>query len=203
MCDLTNTYFEGVAAGVPKAARGRNKEKRSDCPLVTLAMVLDGSGFVRKSCIFAGNASEPATLKDMLSGMSAPPGAAVVMDAGIATEANLAWLKTHGYHYVVVIVKLFVAWPVKFKEPFCLPDSPPFDGLLSYRADADSSEPPRRVASSAWHRSNAGDSAVWLPHRRLFGCEVMTHPNQRGAAPGSRSRLRYGDVNGCTRGQSR
>ena len=101
-CDLTNTYFEGVAAGVPKAARGRSKEKRSDCPLVTLAMVLDGSGFVRKSGIFAGNASEPATLKDMLSGMSAPPGAAVVMDAGIATEANLAWLKTHGYHYVVV-----------------------------------------------------------------------------------------------------
>jgi transposase len=100
--DLTNTYFEGNAAGTPKAARGRSKEKRSDCPLVTLAMVLDGSGFVRKSCVFAGNASEPATLKDMLSGLSAPQGAAVVMDAGIATEANLAWLKTNGYHYLVV-----------------------------------------------------------------------------------------------------
>jgi hypothetical protein len=100
--DLTNTYFEGIAAGTPKAARGRSKEKRSDCPLVTLAMVLDGSGFVRKSCVFAGNASEPATLKDMLSGLSAPQGAAVVMDAGIATEANLAWLKTNGYHYLVV-----------------------------------------------------------------------------------------------------
>ena len=100
--DLTNTYFEGVAAGVDKAARGRSKEKRSDCPLVTLAMVPGGSGFMRKSCVFAGNASEPATLKDMLSGLGASEGAAVVMDAGIATEANLAWLKTHGYHYVVV-----------------------------------------------------------------------------------------------------
>ena len=100
--DLTNTYFEGIAAGNPKAARGRSKEKRSDCPLVTLAMVLDGSGFVRKSQVFAGNASEPATLKDMLSGLSAPLGAAVVMDAGIATEANLTWLKANGYHYVVV-----------------------------------------------------------------------------------------------------
>jgi len=100
--DLTNTYFEGIAAGVPKAARGRSKEKRSDCPLVTLAMVLDGSGFVRKSCVFAGNASEPATLKDMLTGLGACEGAAVVMDAGIATEANLTWLKAHGYHYVVV-----------------------------------------------------------------------------------------------------
>lgn len=100
--DLTNTYFEGIAAGVAKAVRGRSKEKRSDCPLVTLAVVLDGSGFVRRSRVFAGNASEPKTLQEMLAGLSAPKGATVVMDAGIATEANLAWLKANGYHYVVV-----------------------------------------------------------------------------------------------------
>lgn len=56
--DLTNTYFEGVAAANPKARRGRSKEKRSDCPLVTLGLVLDGSGFVRRSETFAGNAAE-------------------------------------------------------------------------------------------------------------------------------------------------
>jgi hypothetical protein len=53
LCDLTNTYFEGTAAGNSKAARGRSKEKRSDCPLVTLGLVLDGSGFVRRSKLFA------------------------------------------------------------------------------------------------------------------------------------------------------
>src|SRR2546428_130687 len=100
--DLTNTYFEGVAAGVSQAKRGHSKECRSDCPLVTLAMVLDGSGFPRRSRVFAGNASEPATLKDMLTGLGAPSGATVVMDAGIATEANLTWLRAQGYHYVVV-----------------------------------------------------------------------------------------------------
>ena len=100
--DLTNTYFEGVAAGVGKAKRGHSKECRSDCPLVTLAMALDGSGFPRRSRVFAGNASEPATLKDMLTGLGAPSSATVVMDAGIATEANLTWLRAHGYHYVVV-----------------------------------------------------------------------------------------------------
>ena len=99
--DLTNTYFEGVAAGVSKAKRGHSKESRSDCPLVTLAMALDGSGFPRRSRVFAGNASEPATLAQMLSGLGAPPGATVVMDAGIATEANLTWLRAQGYHYVV------------------------------------------------------------------------------------------------------
>jgi len=100
--DLTNTYFEGVAAGVVKAKRGRSKESRTDCPLVTLAMVLDGSGFPRRSRVFAGNAAEPATLTQMLTGLGAPPGATVVMDAGIATEANLKFLRDKGYHYVVV-----------------------------------------------------------------------------------------------------
>ncbi len=100
--DLTNTYFEGIAAGVNKAKRGHSKENRTDCPLVTLAMALDGSGFPRRSRVFAGNASEPATLQEMLTGLGAPRGATVVMDAGIATEANLTWLRAQGYEYVVV-----------------------------------------------------------------------------------------------------
>ena len=100
--DLTNTYFEGVAAGVSKAKRGHSKECRSDCPLVTLAMALDASGFVRRVQFFPGNASEPATLQGMLTGLHAAPGATVVMDAGIAALANLTWLREQGYHYVVV-----------------------------------------------------------------------------------------------------
>ncbi len=100
--DLTNTYFEGEAAGNPKACRGRSKEKRSDCPLLTLGLVLDGSGFVRRSKTFAGNVTEGTTLADMLAGLGAPHGALVVMDAGIATEENLAWLVAQGYRYLVV-----------------------------------------------------------------------------------------------------
>ena len=64
--DLTNTYFEGDAAANPKAHFGRSKEKRSDCPLVTLGLVLDGSGFIRRSQTFAGNVSEGTTLEVML-----------------------------------------------------------------------------------------------------------------------------------------
>jgi transposase len=100
--DLSNTYFEGEAKGNPKARRGRSKEKRSDCPLVTLGLVLDGSGFVRRSQTFAGNVSEPGTLVSMLTGLGAPAGALVVMDAGIATDANVTWLVEHGYRYLVV-----------------------------------------------------------------------------------------------------
>jgi transposase len=103
--DLTNTYFEGNAKTNPKAARGHSKEKRSDCPLVTLALVLDASGFPKRSEVFAGNVSEPNTLEQMLERLSTPAGAVaptVVLDAGIATEANIAWLRAQGYRYLVV-----------------------------------------------------------------------------------------------------
>jgi transposase len=100
--DLTNTYFEGEVPDNPKAKRGRSKEKRSDCPLVTLGLVLDGSGFVRSSQTFAGNVAEAGTLATMLTALAAPSGALVVMDAGIATEANIAWLSEQGYRYLVV-----------------------------------------------------------------------------------------------------
>ena len=65
-------------------------------------MALGASGFVRRVQFFPRNASEPTTLKGMLTGLHAAPGATVVMDAGIATEANLDWLREQGYHYVVV-----------------------------------------------------------------------------------------------------
>jgi transposase len=100
--DLTNTYFEGEMAGNVKARRGHSKEKRGDCPLVTLGLVLDGSGFVRRSRMFAGSVAEASTLEEMLQGLDAPAGALVIMDRGIATEANIGWLVEHHYRYLVV-----------------------------------------------------------------------------------------------------
>ena len=73
--DLTHTYFEGVAAGIDQAKRGRSKEKRNDCPLVTLGLVLDVSGFPKRSRMFAGNVSEATTLQKMLADLAALPGA--------------------------------------------------------------------------------------------------------------------------------
>ena len=100
--DLTNTFFEGQAADQPKAQRGHSKEKRSDCALLTLGLVLDGSGFVRRSEVFAGRVDEDKTLEPMLKALHAPADALVVMDAGIATEDNVAWLRDNGYRYLVV-----------------------------------------------------------------------------------------------------
>ena len=100
--DLTNTYFEGEMAQNPKARKGHSKEKRADCPLVTLGLVLDGSGFVRSSRMFDGNISEAQTLESMLKELEAPGDAMVIMDRGIATQANIDWLVDHSYRYVVM-----------------------------------------------------------------------------------------------------
>ena len=100
--DLTNTFFEGEARTQPKALRGHSKDKRTDCPLLTLGLVLDASGFVRRSKIFAGNVREQHTLAEMLDALSTPRGSLVVIDRGIATEDRIQWLRTQGYRYLVV-----------------------------------------------------------------------------------------------------
>ena len=89
-------------AAPPKAQRGHSTEKRTDSPLLTLGLVLDASGFVRHSEVFAGAVNEDTTLEPMLEALQAPSDALVALDAGVATEANVAWLREGGYRYLVV-----------------------------------------------------------------------------------------------------
>lgn len=109
--DLTNTYLEGQAASNEKAKFGRSKEKRSDCRLLTLGLVMDSAGFPKTSQVFSGNKSEPESLLEMVNTLRQKDPTihkkpTVVIDAGIATEANLAKLKKH-YHYIAVSRKKF------------------------------------------------------------------------------------------------
>ena len=104
--DLTNVHYHGHTDGeLPRF--GRSKQKRDDCPLITLALALDGAGFPRSCEILPGNVSEPGTLEDALVRLEAvcggtAPKPTVVMDAGIATEENIAWLGERGYHWIAV-----------------------------------------------------------------------------------------------------
>jgi hypothetical protein len=118
--DLTNTFFEGQAAQNAKAKFGRSKDKRYDCRLVTLGLVIDGNGFPKTSKIYPGNQSEPVTLSEMVGELITQGAVAyapktrndgaspqkddkitVVVDAGLATEENLEKLK-QDYHYICV-----------------------------------------------------------------------------------------------------
>lgn len=113
--DLTNTYFEGSGQYNDKAEFGRSKEKRTDCRLVTLALVLDSDGFAKRSEILPGNISEAKTLQTALSSLGLDDSLlkpTVVMDAGIATEENINYLKQENYGYIVVSRKRNQQMPV-------------------------------------------------------------------------------------------
>ena len=105
--DLTNTYFEGSKRGSKVAGYGKSKEKRNDCPLVTLSLTVDEEGFPKQSKVWEGNVSEPDTLEDVLLGLKKEENLfssqrTIVMDAGIATEDNVALIKKRGFKYVAV-----------------------------------------------------------------------------------------------------
>ena len=104
--DLTNSYFEGSASANDLARRSVNsKEKRSDCPLVSVGLVLDAEGFVLTHKVFRGNVSDCRTLLEAVSALESTgdssPKPVIVVDGGMATKANLAELRSRGYDYVV------------------------------------------------------------------------------------------------------
>jgi len=109
--DLTNSHFEGVCAGNPKAKRGKNKQKRHDCPQIILGMVFDEYGFELTHQVFEGNRSDSKTLVEIVERLgdvieqddelrvSEKP--LVIVDAGVATKKNVAYLRGHGFDYLV------------------------------------------------------------------------------------------------------
>jgi hypothetical protein len=98
--DLTNTYFEGACAGNPKAMYSKNqKEKRSDCPQVVVALVLDGDGFIRRHLIFNGKMSDVVSLQEIIAAIqeqfkeSKMP--TIIFDRGMVSDDNMNFLKSY------------------------------------------------------------------------------------------------------------
>ena len=83
-----------------------NKQKRNDCPPVTLGLTLDAAGFPCRSEILPGNISEPATLAAAIASLGQllqdGPRPTVIIDAGLSTKETIAWLRAHGYHWITV-----------------------------------------------------------------------------------------------------
>ena len=103
--DLTNTYFEGEKRNSTLAKYGRSKEKRSDCKLVVLALVVNIFGFIKHSSVHEGNFSDCKDIEKVIDSLDYATGTnkpVVVLDAGIATKENLAIIRNKGYHYLCV-----------------------------------------------------------------------------------------------------
>jgi hypothetical protein len=113
--DISNTYFESRKTDSKAARYGRSKEKRNDCPVVVFTGVINAEGFIRHSRIYEGNKADAATLSDMIADLkkySSPKADhTIVIDAGIATEENLALMREKGYKYVCVSRKRLKDYP--------------------------------------------------------------------------------------------
>jgi transposase len=103
--DLTSTYFEGLCAGNGKAQRGYSRDHRADCKQLVVGLVLNRDGFAITHEIFPGNAQDRTTLAAMLDRLGErvrlEEGATVVIDRGMAFDANIADIKKRKLHYVV------------------------------------------------------------------------------------------------------
>jgi len=102
--DVTSTYFEGQAPRNPQAQRGHSRDHRADCKQVCIALVVTFDGFPLGYEVFAGNTHDARTLQTIVVTMEARHGMlgrVWIADRGMASAANLAWLRETGRRYIV------------------------------------------------------------------------------------------------------
>ena len=102
--DITSTYFEGTAKGNAQAKRGYSRDSRPDCPQVCIGLVATREGLPIAFEIFDGNRVDVTTTRDMVQIMEAKYGKANrvwVMDRGMVSEKNLAFMRKTGARYLV------------------------------------------------------------------------------------------------------
>src|SRR5438874_2231946 len=102
--DVTSTYFEGQAEANPQAQRGYSRDHRPDCKQVCIALVVTFDGFPLGYEVFAGNTHDSRTLQMIVTTMEARHGMlgrVWIADRGMASAANLAWLRQTGRRYII------------------------------------------------------------------------------------------------------
>lgn len=120
--DVTSTYFEGQAEANPQAQRGYSRDHRPDCKQVCIALVVTFDGFPLGYEVFAGNTHDSRTLPTIVATMEARHGVlgrVWITDRGMASAANLAWLRETGRRYIIGAPKSELK---KFASALACPD---------------------------------------------------------------------------------
>ena len=102
--DVTSTYFEGQCADPSLAQRGYSRDHRPDCVQINIAMVVTRDGMPLGYEIFPGNTVDVTTVEEIVATMERRFGKANriwVMDRGMVSAENLAWLNATGRRYVI------------------------------------------------------------------------------------------------------
>jgi transposase len=102
--DVTSTYFEGQAKGNALAARGYSRDNRPDCPQVCIGLVVTPEGLPVAYEVFKGNRTDVTTVEEIVTAMEGKYGQAEriwVLDRGMVSEGNLAFLRARKASYIV------------------------------------------------------------------------------------------------------
>jgi len=102
--DVTSTYFEGLCEGNPQAQRGHSRDHRPDCKQVCIALVVTRDGMPLGYEVFAGNRNDVTTVEEIVETMEKRFGIAQriwVMDRGMTSQSNIAWLQRTGRRYLI------------------------------------------------------------------------------------------------------
>jgi transposase len=104
LCDLTSSFFEGLAEDNDLAARGYSRDHRPDCKQVVLALVVTPDGFPLYHQVFAGNTNDAVAFPEIVETMESRFGRARrvwVLDRGIASQENLNFLRARNQSFLV------------------------------------------------------------------------------------------------------
>jgi transposase len=102
--DVTSTYFEGQAEGNALARRGYSRDHRPDCKQVCIGLVVTREGIPLGYEVFAGNRTDVTTVEEIVTTMERRYGQARrvwVMDRGMTSAENLAWLRSGQRQYLI------------------------------------------------------------------------------------------------------
>jgi transposase len=102
--DVTSTFFEGQARENALAARGYSRDNRPDCPQVCIGLVVTPEGLPLAYEVFKGNRTDVTTVPEIVKAMEEKYGQAEriwVLDRGMVSEANLAFLRERKASYLV------------------------------------------------------------------------------------------------------
>jgi transposase len=102
--DVTSTYFEGEVLRNPQAKRGHSRDHRPDCKQVCIALVVTREGMPLGYEVFDGNRTDVTTVEEIVGTMEARYGIANriwVMDRGMTSAGNIAWLQQTKRRYLV------------------------------------------------------------------------------------------------------
>jgi Transposase len=105
--DLTNVYAQGEYDTSAWWDYGHSKEKRDDCKLLVLALVVNRHGFPKHYQLFEGKMQDYDSFGKIIDELDAHMKSLgvspiVVMDAGIATAENLDLLRERKYKFLCV-----------------------------------------------------------------------------------------------------